>query len=114
MVQTITSIKDKRTVLARSLQTRRGRATLGKVLLEGDRIIDWALERGIRVEFILATNQYVPSIATKYDSREFDIFTVSEGIQKKVTGTKHLISVVGVGESQTAHAVSVGTATDRT
>ena len=47
MYENITSIKDKRIALARSLKTRTGREDRRRVLLEGEQILDWAIERAM-------------------------------------------------------------------
>lgn len=90
MTSTIHSIKDERIVLARALNSRKGRQVHGKVLLEGEQIVHWAIERGVHVEYVLTTlDSYAPP--------DLDVYHVSEGIQKKVTNTRYVIPVVGVG-----------------
>jgi TrmH family RNA methyltransferase len=97
VVEAIRSIKDKHIVLARALNTRRGRCTHSKVLLLGEQILDWAIERGVAVEFILAAEPVAETVVEKYAAR-YNVFTVSDGIQKKVTNTKYVIPLVGVGK----------------
>ena len=95
MIATIDSIKDPRIVLARALRTRKGRDTHGKILLEGEQIFDWAIERGVQVELVLTTET---GVTARYSRQGIEVFVVSEGIQKKVTDTRYVIPVVGVGQ----------------
>jgi TrmH family RNA methyltransferase len=97
MLKTINSIKDDRILLARALKTRKERNARGKILLEGEQILDWALEHDIQVEFILTTDPSAANVE-KYTSRDIEVFSVSGGIQKKVTNTKYIIPIVGVGQ----------------
>jgi TrmH family RNA methyltransferase len=97
-VKTIGSIKDSRIVLARALSTRRGRNAHKKVLLEGEQILDWAIERGVEVEFVLVAAPLAEETVEKYVSQDIEVFAVSDGIQKKITSTKYVIPVVGVGQ----------------
>jgi hypothetical protein len=46
ILQEITSVKDNRIQLARSLNTLKGRLESGKFLIEGNEAIDWALNSG--------------------------------------------------------------------
>ena len=96
-MQTIKSIKDEKIILARAVGTRKGRKEHRRVLLEGAQIIDWALAHGLEVEYILAVSGVDPALLERYSSKNIEMFLVSEGIQKKVTNTRYLIPVVGVG-----------------
>jgi TrmH family RNA methyltransferase len=97
-VETITSVKDERIVLARAAGTRKGRLEHGKILLEGEEILDWAIGNGVQVEYVLLSDKSLPSIVGKYGSRGLEVYGASEGILKKVTGTNYLIPVIGVGK----------------
>ncbi len=55
-MEKITSIKDKRIILARELQAVKGRQKHGKVLLEGEQVIDWALDNRVDIEYILVVD----------------------------------------------------------
>lgn len=94
-MHTITSIKDERITLARELNSRKGRVQHRRMLLEGERSLDWAIEHGIQVEYILVVGE--AEAAGKYAAQGIITYGVSEGIQKKVTGTRYVIPLVGVG-----------------
>jgi TrmH family RNA methyltransferase len=98
MMKTISSIKDEKIVLARTVRTRKGRDEHNQVLLEGEQVLDWALENGIKVEYILFTDQEQSTVAEKYLKQNIAAFKVSDGIQKKVTDKSYVIPIVGVGK----------------
>jgi TrmH family RNA methyltransferase len=98
MIETISSIKDEKIVLARAIRTRKGRDEHGRVLLEGEQILDWAIEKNIDVEYVLIASSTQPTIGEKYLSQNIAVFKVSDGIQKKVTDKNYLIPIVGVGK----------------
>lgn len=95
-VQTIKSIKDKNIILARALKSRKGRQEQKRVLLEGEEIIDWALDAHMAVDFLLVSEKHAPEYVKKYKTRLEKIFAVSEGVLKKVSATKYVIPVIGV------------------
>jgi TrmH family RNA methyltransferase len=97
-MKTIGSIKNEKIVLARAVKTRKGRDEHKRMLLEGEQILDWAIENEINVEYILAASSSPSTIAEKYLSKNIAVFKVSDGIQKKVTGKNYVVPVVGVGE----------------
>ena len=96
MIGSISSIKDEHIILARSLKSRKGRLEHQRILLESEQIIDWALANDLQVEFLLTTAKEADRIAEKYGDSGIALFTASEGILKKVTGTKYLLPLVGV------------------
>ena len=96
MAEVIHSIKDEHIVLARSLRSRKGRLLHGKMLLEGEQVITWALEHNLCVDFILSAGDIPSGIREKLKGSNCEFFTVSEGIIKKVTDTKYVIPLVGV------------------
>ncbi|MBN1535763.1 MAG: hypothetical protein JW908_03445 [Anaerolineales bacterium] len=96
MIETITSIKDERVVLARAINTHKGRQKHQRILLEGERILDWAVEYGIDIEYILVSEKHSSRIAEKYLPIHLKIYRVSEGILKKVTDTQYVIPVVAI------------------
>lgn len=94
----ITSIKDPKIVEARQLTSIVGRERLHKCLLEGGKIIKWALAAHIPIERVffhakLADHPFL----TKLEERHIDCFAVSEGILKKISDTRYLIPFIGVG-----------------
>ncbi len=97
-MKTISSIKDDKIILARALKTYKGRNAHGKVLLEGEQILDWAIDHGVSIEFILVTASSDAKVVEKYISQNIEVFVVSDGIQKKVINAKYVIPVVGVGQ----------------
>jgi TrmH family RNA methyltransferase len=96
MLETISSIKDEKITLARAIKSLKGRQEHQRMLLEGEKMLDWAIEHAICIEYILASDKITPSFVEKYLSRGYTVFVVSEGILKKVTDTNYVIPVVGV------------------
>ncbi len=82
MPKAIGSVKDNRIRLARELKTRKGRVSHGKVLLECEQILDWAIERGVSIEFVLVTDPPAADLVEKCAARDIELFVVSDGIQK--------------------------------
>ncbi len=97
MLGTINSIKDERIILARDVKLRRGKQEHQRILLEGEEILDWAIEHVLSIEYILVSNKEASNLAEKFLSQGYKVFVVSEGILKKVTDTSYVIPVVGVG-----------------
>lgn len=93
-MDTITSIKDPRVVEARALTSASGRNKTGKILLEGSQIIEWALAAGLAVEHIfLSPGTEAPPSAV---GAGIPLLPTTEGILKKISGTKYLIPEIGV------------------
>jgi TrmH family RNA methyltransferase len=99
MLETITSIKDEKIAFARAIKSRKGRQEHQRILLEGEEILDWAIENAICIEYIFLSNKSFPEIADKYLSRNLKVFKVTEGILKKVTDTNYVIPVIGVAKT---------------
>lgn len=98
MIQSIKSIKDDRISQARDVKSRKGRHNHQRMLLEGEEIIDWAIKHALSLEYILVSDKEASTLGKKYLGQDYKIFTVSEGILKKVTDTNYLIPVVGVAQ----------------
>ena len=96
-MDTINSIKDEKIVLARSVKTQKGRRQNKKMLLEGEQIIDWALERGIVLDYLLYTESERDTVESKYLPKGIPAYQVSNGIQKKVTDRNYVTPILGVG-----------------
>ncbi|NRB10558.1 MAG: hypothetical protein HRU35_02940 [Rickettsiaceae bacterium] len=90
----ITSIKDPIVKEARKLQTSTYRKQVGKTLLYGVEQINWAVERNLEIEsiFTLPSNN-ISCFSQKIQDK---IFTCSEGILKKISGTNYLISYISI------------------
>jgi len=97
-MKTISSIKDEKIVLARAVKTRKGRDEHRRMLLEGEQILDWAIDNGIDVEFILYVDSEQVTVTGKYLKQNIAAFQVSDGIQKKVIDKSYVIPIVGVGK----------------
>ena len=97
-MKTIQSIKDQQIILAREVKTQKGRKTRQRMLLEGEQIIDWALDHQITIHFLLVAKGTAPQSIQKYTNQGIEIYETSPGILKKVTGRNYLIPVIGVGE----------------
>jgi TrmH family RNA methyltransferase len=98
MLRTITSIKDEMITLARAIKSSKGRQERQRILLEGENILDWAIENSICVEYILLSNKLSSETAEKYLSRNLEVLVASEGILKKVTDTNYVIPIIGVAK----------------
>lgn len=98
MVESIHSIKDERIVLARDVKSRKGRQDHQKILLEGEEIIDWAIQYALSLDYILVHDKAVSSLGKKYLDKNCRVYAVSDGVLKKVTDTNYLIPVVGVSQ----------------
>ncbi len=77
MIETIHSIKDQRITLARELKSLRGRQEQHRILLEGEEILDWAIENAVHVEYILVSEKSILTIALKYQSLSLPVYAVS-------------------------------------
>ncbi len=94
---TITSIKDEKIVLARAVKTRKGRDEHQRMLLEGEEILDWAIEHGIEIEYVLFVESGQAVVEEKYQRQNISAYKISDGIQKKVTDKNFVIPIIGVG-----------------
>lgn len=94
MIQEITSLKDEKIQLAKSLSSSKGRIDSGKFLIEGFEAIEWAINSGIRIDYILTTKQ-TKGVDKSYSN--IDTYIVTDGLLKKVTDTNYLIPIVAVG-----------------
>jgi TrmH family RNA methyltransferase len=92
----VTSIKDQPVELARRLKHRTGRADSGRVLFEGLRAINWAVERGWKVEYLIVEEKSI-DILDELSSQPKNIYLASSGILKKITETSYLIPITAVG-----------------
>lgn len=95
MLQEITSLKDDKIQLAKSLSSSKGRIDSGKFLIEGNDAIKWAINSGVKIDFILLTKQ-TKGLHKLYSS--IDTYLVSDGLLKKVTDTSYLIPIVAIGK----------------
>ncbi len=92
MTETIKSLKDERIQLARSLKSATIRKELGKFLIKSVEAINWANEAGVKLDFILsADSDIVPRFPGSPPA-----YILSEGLMKKVTGTKYLIPAIAI------------------
>lgn len=98
MLESIKSIKDERISQARDVKSRKGRHNHQRMLLEGEEIIDWAIQHALTLEYILVNEKEASTLGKKYLGLDYKVFAVSEGILKKVTDTNYLIPVVGVAQ----------------
>ena len=94
MIKEITSLKDNKIQLAKSLNCQRGRIENRKFLIEGLEAIDWAIESDIKIDFILISNK-IKEFDDKY--LKFGVFKTSEGLLKKVTDTNYVIPIIAIG-----------------
>lgn len=94
MIEEITSLKDERIQLAKSVNSQKGRIEKQKFLIEGFEAIDWAIDSKINLDFILISNK-LKELKEKYSKHK--IYQTSEGLLKKVTETNYLVPVIAVG-----------------
>lgn len=94
MIEEITSLKDERIQLAKSVNSQKGRIEKQKFLIEGVEAIDWAIDSEIRLDFILISNK-LKEIEERYFHHT--IYKASEGLLKKVTETNYIVPVIAIG-----------------
>jgi len=94
MITVITSLKDKKVQLAKSVNCQKGRIEKGKFLVKGLEAIEWAIESGIKIDFILISNK-LKQLDEKY--LEYKVYKLSDGLLKKITSTNYVIPIVAVG-----------------
>jgi len=94
MIEDITSLKDDKIQLAKSLNCQKGRIENRKFLIEGLEAIDWAIESDIKIDYILISNK-IKEFDNKY--LRFGVFKTSEGLLKKVTDTNYVIPIIAIG-----------------
>ena len=80
MLKAITSIKDEKIALARAIKSRKGRQAHQRILLEGEEILDWAIEHSVRVEYVLLSEKSSSETAEKYLSQPLEVFETSDGM----------------------------------
>ncbi len=96
-MQTITSIKEPLIVEARELSAAAGRAHSGKCLLEGAEILGWALDAAVALERVFCVPAFKDAaLLARLEAVGCPVFSVSEGIQKKITDTNYVVPIVGV------------------
>jgi TrmH family RNA methyltransferase len=89
----ITSLKDEHIQFAKGLNTLKGRLSGQKILIEGIEAINWAIQSNVEIDYILASKKSNITL----NNSSIKTFIVSDGLLKKVTGTKYLIQEVAVG-----------------
>jgi RNA methyltransferase, TrmH family len=94
MINELTSLKDKKIQLAKSLSSLKGRMGNKKILIEGFEAIEWAVNSGIEIDYILTSKQ-TKEINKAHSN--IDTYYVTDGLLKKVTDTNYLIPIVAVG-----------------
>ena len=95
-MQRITSIKEQPVELARSLKSRKGRENSGQVVLEGLDAINWAIEGGWKIEYLIIEEKSI-NILDQVSIQPEKIYLASTGILKKITDTNYIIPLVAVG-----------------
>lgn len=99
MIEEITSLKDERIQLAKSVNSQKGRIEKKKFLIEGLEAIDWAIDSGIELDFILVSNK-LKDLEEKYLNHT--TYKTSEGLLKKVTETNYVVPVIAIGNVKKA------------
>ena len=79
----ITSIKDEKIVIARSLQAKKGRISSRCFLVEGKEQLEWVKSSACKIKYVLLHEKESLAI-------DAPIYTCSDGILKKVTDTNYL------------------------
>lgn len=94
----ITSTQNERVKLVYGLQTRpRTRMKERKIALEGARLIDDALSRGFRAEFILYDQRKADyERVAAWQARNIPLFAVSETVMQHISDTQQPQGVIGV------------------
>jgi len=98
-MQHIDSIKDPHIVKARELVSPKKRVAEHRCLLAGKERIQWALDLGIEIEYLIAYEKDKgDQLVLDIGKHKIPVFTTSHGIMKRVTETKHLIPFVAVAK----------------
>jgi RNA methyltransferase, TrmH family len=97
MIEEITSLKDDRIQLAKSVNSQKGRIEKGKFLIEGLEAIDWAIDSGIKLDYILISNKQ-KDLDEKY--LKYNVYKISEGLLKKVTETNYVVPMIAIGNKK--------------
>ncbi len=94
----ITSTQNKRVKYAKSLQTKaRFRRSELKIVLEGNRLISDALERGANPEYALYTPDSADyDLIAKLQNRQCELVPVSDDILKHVSDTQQAQGILGI------------------
>ncbi|MBN1533346.1 MAG: hypothetical protein JXA20_11830 [Spirochaetes bacterium] len=97
-METIASLKNEFIETARALGSGKGRRLAGRLLLEGEQILLWAIQYNVAIDFIITSLPAVDHIISRvpYPVR---VFTTTEGLMKKITGTSYLVPLIGVGRA---------------
>lgn len=88
MSTSVSSIKDPRVALARSLQSAKGRAEHKKVLLYGREQLEWAQQAGLVIETVFALEGL--------SGVNWVAVIVTQGVMKKISNTSYLIPVMAI------------------
>lgn len=96
-IETITTIKDPKIVLARKLTSSIGRTVLQRCLLEGSENIERALEAHMQIEHIFYhIAAHADRLVAQLTQRGIPCYGMSDGILKKVTHTTRVYPYIGV------------------
>jgi len=96
-MERIQTIKDERIVFARSLQQRKGRQETGCFLVEGWGQVRWAIEGSVELKYLLVHDKLDPDqIDEQLIKSDVPMYSCTEGILKKASGTSYLVPAVGV------------------
>jgi len=99
-MKTIQSIKKPEIVLARALTSRKGRLEHDKFLLEGEKVIDWALDAGAGIEVILAETADSKALTKKYEPFGIPVHVITDGVRRKIGAANPNIKAIGIGHLQ--------------
>lgn len=98
-MEKVTSIKDKKVKLARSLKSGAERAATKLILLEGLEIINWALESNWDVEYLIFDEKSA-DLRKQISGYVGAVYCTTAGIMKKITGTSYLVPVIAVARKK--------------
>jgi RNA methyltransferase, TrmH family len=94
-MEQINSIKDPRVVEARQLN----KVAIDKklFLLEGEDIIKWALDNNVVIKHVFINAKYTNNVLlNRLSQQHIFIYSVSDGIIKKINDSKYLTPIIGV------------------
>ncbi len=94
MVIEITTLKDEKVQFAKSLNYTKESIKNKKFLIEGEEALNWAINSNIKIDYIFISKNE-QNLIKKYS--DFNVFTLTEGLLKKITETNYLIPIVAVG-----------------
>lgn len=95
IVERIDKIKHPIAIEARQLNSGKARNDCKKIMLRGTQQIEWALNFGLKVNYLIVVDKTDIAPLEKY---KLKVYQTTEGILKKITDTNYLVPLIAVAE----------------